>query len=288
MKVHVEGVSFAYGREAVVSEVCLELPEGGITVVIGPSGSGKSTLLQLLCGLLHPCKGKILFDDEDVTGVPTERRDVGVVFQSYALFPHLTVRENIAYGLKAGRRRYSMRSSRRRPSRRHLEERVWDAAALLSLERLLDRKPSQLSGGEQQRVALARAVAPRPSLLLLDEPLSALDARLRCAVRTELAALLGKLGTTTFYVTHDQEEAMLLADHLVVLDRGRVMQAGPPLDLYRRPATPFVASFLGEATWWRSKPAPPSPPPAVSRPPWAASTSPTPPAAAGSSCVPKT
>ncbi|MEA2603038.1 MAG: putative spermidine/putrescine transport system ATP-binding protein [Acidobacteriota bacterium] len=247
MKVHVEDVSFAYGREPVVSGVSLDLPEGGITVVIGPSGSGKSTLLQLLCGLLHPAQGKILFDDEDVTGVPTERRDVGVVFQSYALFPHLSVRENIAFGLKTGRRRFSMRSSRRRPSRRHLEERVWDAAALLSLERLLDRRPAQLSGGEQQRVALARAVAPRPSLLLLDEPLSALDARLRRAVRTELAALLAKLGTTTFYVTHDQEEAMLLADHLVVLDHGRVVQAGPPLDLYRRPATPFVASFLGEA-----------------------------------------
>jgi ABC-type sugar transport system ATPase subunit len=247
VKVHVQDVSFTYCKEPVVSGVSLDLPEGGITVVIGPSGSGKSTLLQLLCGLLHPSQGKILFDDEDVTGVPTERRDVGVVFQSYALFPHLSVRENIAFGLKTGRRRFSLRSSRRRPSRRHLEERVWDAAALLSLERLLDRRPSQLSGGEQQRVALARAVAPRPSLLLLDEPLSALDARLRRAVRTELAALLAKLGTTTFYVTHDQEEAMLLADHLVVLDHGRVVQAGPPLDLYRRPATPFVASFLGEA-----------------------------------------
>ena len=247
MKVHVEGVSFAYGREPVVSGVCMELQEGGITVVIGPSGSGKSTLLQLLCGLLHPARGQILFDGEDVTGVPTERRDVGVVFQSYALFPHLTVRENIAFGLQTGRGRFSLRSSRRRPKRRHLEERVWDAAALLSLERLLDRKPSQLSGGEQQRVALARAVAPRPSLLLLDEPLSALDARLRRTVRAELAALLRKLGTTTFYVTHDQEEAMLLADHLVVLDHGRVVQAGDPLDLYRRPQTPFVASFLGEA-----------------------------------------
>ncbi|HEX4959233.1 MAG TPA: ABC transporter ATP-binding protein [Thermoanaerobaculia bacterium] len=247
MKVRVEDVSFAYGKEAIVAGVALELPEGGITVVIGPSGSGKSTLVQLLCGLLHPARGQILFDGEDVTGIPTERRDVGVVFQSYALFPHLTVRENIAFGLTTGRRRFSLRSSRRHPSRRHLEERVWDTAALLSLEGLLDRKPGQLSGGEQQRVALARAFAPRPSLLLLDEPLSALDARLRRSVRCELAALLRKLGTTTFYVTHDQEEAMLLADHLVVLDHGRVVQAGDPLDLYRRPLTPFVASFLGEA-----------------------------------------
>ncbi len=248
MKVRVEDLSFAYGQGPVLSGVSVELPDGGITVLIGPSGSGKSTLLQLLAGLLHPASGRILFDGEDVTGVPTERRDVGVVFQSYALFPHLTVRENIAFGLKTGRRRFSLRSSRRRPSRHGLEARVWDAAALLGLERLLDRRPGQLSGGEQQRVALARAVAPRPALLLLDEPLSALDARLRRAVRAELASLLRKLGTTVFYVTHDQEEAMLLADHLVVLQEGKVEQAGPPLDLYRRPATPFVASFLGEAS----------------------------------------
>jgi ABC-type Fe3+/spermidine/putrescine transport system ATPase subunit len=247
MKVLVDGVSFAYRQDPVLSGVSVGLPDGGITVLIGPSGSGKSTLLQLLAGLLHPTAGRILFDGEDVTGIPTERRDVGVVFQSYALFPHLTVRENIAFGLKTGRR-FSRRSSRRRPSRRWMESRVWDAAALLGLERLLDRRPGQLSGGEQQRVALARAVAPRPALLLLDEPLSALDARLRRSVRAELASLLRKLGTTVFYVTHDQEEAMLLADHLVVLNEGGVVQAGPPLDLYRRPATPFVASFLGEAT----------------------------------------
>ena len=247
MKVAVEEVSFTYGREPVLSSISLELPDGGVTVLIGPSGSGKSTLLQLLAGLLHPRSGTIRFDGEDVTGVPTERRDVGVVFQSYALFPHLTVKENIAFGLTTGRRRFSLRSSRRNLSRHSLEARVWDAAALLGLERLLDRKPSQLSGGEQQRVALARAVAPRPAFLLLDEPLSALDARLRRSVRAELASLLRKLGTTVFYVTHDQEEAMLLADHLAVLNAGRVVQAGPPLDLYRRPATPFVAAFLGEA-----------------------------------------
>jgi len=248
LKVLVESVSFAYGQGPVLSGVSVELPDGGITVLIGPSGSGKSTLLQLLAGLLHPTAGRSLFDGEDVTGIPTERRDVVVVFQSYALFPHLTVRENIAFGLKTGRRRFSLRSSRRRPSRHSLEARVWDTAALLGLERLLDRRPGQLSGGEQQRVALARAVAPRPALLLLDEPLAALDARLRRSLRAELASLLRKLGTTVFYVTHDQEEAMLLADHLVVLHEGRVEQAGSPLDLYRRPATPFVASFLGEAS----------------------------------------
>ncbi len=247
MKVRVEGVSFAYGKAPVLSGVGLELPAGGITVLIGPSGSGKSTLLMLLAGLLRPAQGKILFDGDDMSGVRSERRDVGVVFQSYVLFPHLTVRENIAFGLKSGRRWLALRASRRRPSRHTIEARVWDTAALLGLERLLDRKPAQLSGGEQQRVALARAIAPRPSLLLLDEPLSALDARLRRSVRSELAAVLRKLGTTVLYATHDQEEAMLLADPLVVLDGGRAVQAGAPLDLYRRPATPFVASFLGEA-----------------------------------------
>jgi ABC-type sugar transport system ATPase subunit len=249
VKVRLERVAFAYRHgPPVVADVSLELPEGGITVVIGPSGSGKSTLLGLLAGLLHPDSGAIFFDGEEVTGVPTERRDVGVVFQSYALFPHLTVRENIAFGLRTSRfrRRASLRRSSQ-PSHRRIEERVWDAAVLLGIERLLDRKPAELSGGEQQRVALARAVAPRPALLLLDEPLSALDARLRRGLRGELASLLRRLGTTVLYVTHDQEEAMLLAEHLVVLDGGRVVQAGPPLDLYRLPASPFVASFLGEA-----------------------------------------
>jgi ABC-type sugar transport system ATPase subunit len=247
LKVEVEAVSFAYGRAQVLSAVCLELPEGGITALIGPSGAGKSSLLRLMAGLLRPARGRILYDGEDMAAVRSDRRDVGVVLPPYPLAPHLSVRDNIASGLKAGRRRFSLRSSRRRPSRHSIEARVWDTAALLGLERLLDRKPAQLSGGERQRVALARAVAPRPGLLLLDEPLAALDARLRRDVRTELAAFLRKLGTTVLYSTHDQEEAMLLADHLVVLDQGRVAAAGPSLDLYRRPATPFLASFLGEA-----------------------------------------
>ena len=241
MKAHVEGIGFSYdqaSREPVLSDVSLDLPEGGITVVIGPSGSGKSTLLQILAGLLAPDAGAVRFDGRDVMGVPAERRDVGVVFQSYALFPHLTVRDNVAFGLTTARRRLP---------RAEVAARVREAAALLGIEPLLGRRPAELSGGERQRVAVARAIAPRPALLLLDEPLSALDARLRRSVRAELAALLARLGTTAFYVTHDQEEAMLLADHLVVLREGRVEQAGAPLDLYRRPATAFVASFLGEA-----------------------------------------
>jgi ABC-type sugar transport system ATPase subunit len=240
MRVALEHVRFAYrrGEQAVLPDLSLVLPEGQISVVIGPSGAGKSTLLRALAGLIHPQAGAILFDGRDVTGTPAERRDVGVVFQSYALFPHLSAYDNIAFGLRT--RRHRLRGGA-------ADRRVREAASLLGLEPLLARKPAELSGGEQQRVAVARAVAPRPDLLLLDEPLSALDARMRRAVRTELAALLRRLGTTTLYVTHDQEEAMLLADHLVVLHRGEVQQVGEPLALYRRPATPFVASFLGEA-----------------------------------------
>jgi len=248
VKVQVDSLFFSYGRRPVLADASLDLPEGGTTVLVGPSGSGKSTLLRLLAGLLRPRAGRIVFDGEDVTGTTAKRRDVAVVLQPCSLSLGRTVRESIAGALKAGQRRFSLRSSRRRPSRRTLEARVWDTAALLGLEPLLDRKLCQLCSGEQQRVALARALAPRPSLLLLDEPLSALDEPLRRAIRSELIALLRKLDVTALYVTHHQEEAMILADHLAVLHEGRVAQAGPPLDLYRRPATPFVASFLGEAT----------------------------------------
>jgi len=244
VRVELSDVAFAYQREPVLAEVSLALPEGKVTVVIGPSGSGKSTLLGILAGLLAPRTGAVRFDGRDVAAVPTERRDVGVVFQSYALFPHLTVAGNVAFGLTSARGR---RAAAAAGTGQEVERRVEETAALLAIGPLLGRRPAELSGGEQQRVALARAIAPRPALLLLDEPLSALDARLRRSVRAELAALLARLETTVFYVTHDQEEAMLLADHLVVLDRGRVVQQGPPLDLYRRPAGAFVASFLGEA-----------------------------------------
>jgi ABC-type Fe3+/spermidine/putrescine transport system ATPase subunit len=240
VRVELEHVRFAYARGglAVLPDLSLALPEGQISVVIGPSAAGKSTLLRLLAGLAHPQAGAVRFDGSNVAGTPAERRDVGVVFQSYALFPHLSVYDNVAFGLRA---------RRRGPRGADLDRRVRETASLLGLEPLLARKPAELSGGEQQRVAVARAISPRPALLLLDEPLSALDARLRRAVRGELAALLRRLGTTVLYVTHDQEEAMLLADHLVVLRDGEIEQAGEPLALYREPATPFVASFLGEA-----------------------------------------
>ena len=239
MRVDLVEVAFAYGREQeALAAVSLALADGGITVVVGPSGSGKSTLVALVAGLLAPAAGSILFAGRDMAGVPPERRDVGVVFQHYALFPHLSAEDNIAFGIT---------TTHRRLPRREVAPRVRELAALLGLTPLLARRPSELSGGERQRVALARALAPRPALLLLDEPLSALDASLRRQLRAEVAALLRGLGTTVLYVTHDQEEAMMLADHLVVLQGGRVVQAGPPLELYRRPANPFVAGFLGEA-----------------------------------------
>jgi ABC-type sugar transport system ATPase subunit len=238
VRVEILEVAFAYASAPVLAAVSFALPDGGITVAVGPSGSGKSTLVALVAGLLAPGEGRILFGGHDVTGVPPERRNVGVVFQHYALFPHLSVADNIAFGLTTRGRRLP---------RQAVAARVEELGVLLGLVPLLGRRPAELSGGERQRVALARALAPRPALLLLDEPLSALDAALRRQLRAQLAVLLRRLGTTVLYVTHDQEEAMMLADHLVVLERGRVVGAGPPLDLYRRPAHPFVASFLGEA-----------------------------------------
>ncbi|HEY6323685.1 MAG TPA: ABC transporter ATP-binding protein [Thermoanaerobaculia bacterium] len=253
MRVELDEVAFAYGGgEDVVAGVSFAMADGGITVVIGPSGSGKSTLVALVAGLLEPAAGRILFAGRDIARVPPERRGVGVVFQSYALFPHLSVHDNISFGLTTGAFGLTTEVSglttrRLRPPRQEREARVRELADLLGLGPLLGRRPGELSGGERQRVALARALAPRPALLLLDEPLAALDASLRRQLRAELAALLSRLGTTVLYVTHDQEEAMMLADHLVVLDRGRVVEAGAPLALYRRPSHPFVASFLGEA-----------------------------------------
>ncbi|HEX7078935.1 MAG TPA: ABC transporter ATP-binding protein [Candidatus Eisenbacteria bacterium] len=238
MKAAFEAIGYAYGAVEAVRDVSFEMPEGRITVVIGPSGSGKTTLLLLAAGLLAPASGRVLFDGADMAGRPPERRDVGVVFQSYALFPHLTVAENIAFGLTSGRNRLG---------RAEVARRVEETAALVSVTPLLPRTPPSLSGGEQQRVAVARAIATRPGLLLLDEPLSAIDAMLRRALREELASLLRRIGITTLYVTHDQEEALFLADRLVVLREGRVEQEGAPLEAYRRPRTRFVASFLGDA-----------------------------------------
>jgi ABC-type sugar transport system ATPase subunit len=214
--------------------VDLHIADGELLVLVGPSGCGKSTLLRLIAGLEMPGTGRILIDDADVTTAPPQLRDLAMVFQSYALYPHMTVRENLAYGLRV-----------RRTDRRTIETRVGGVAAALDIESLLDRRPAQLSGGQRQRVALGRALVRDPKAFLLDEPLSNLDPALRVQARAELLRLQQRLHATIVHVTHDQEEALTLGHRVAVMHDGRVSQVAPPLDLYARPANTFVARFIG-------------------------------------------
>lgn len=209
---------------------------GKVTAILGPSGSGKSTVLGIVSGLVPPDAGSVRLDGRDITGLPTEKRGFGLVFQNYALFPHLTVAENVEFGLRV---RGVEKGERRRRALEMLE--------LTRIPQLADRRVHQISGGEQQRVAVARALAVRPAVLLMDEPLSALDAKLRDDLRTELARLLRELALTTVYVTHDQAEAMSLGHELIVMQGGRIEQSGTAAEIYRQPASPFVAGFIGSA-----------------------------------------
>ena len=236
MRVDLEGVSKRYGETTALSDVTLSVEDGEFFTLVGPSGCGKTTTLRLLAGFEAPTGGTVRFDGDDVAGVPPEDRGVGLVFQSYALFPHMTVAENVAYGL-----RFSDP-----PGGADAGGRVGELLELVGLEGFDDRDPTELSGGQQQRVALARALAPGPDLLLLDEPMSALDARLRERLRRDVREIQRELGVTTVYVTHDQAEAMAISDRVAVLSAGRLEQVGDPRALYRRPATRFVAEFLGE------------------------------------------
>ena len=234
-QVTVESVRKVYPNGHVaVGPIDLTVADGELMVLVGPSGCGKSTLLRLIAGLETPTAGRILIDGRDVTSLPPQSRDVAMVFQSYALYPHLTVRDNLAFGLRA-----------RHAPREVIAERIARAAAALGLDALLDRKPGQLSGGQRQRVALGRAMVRDPKVFLLDEPLSNLDAQLRMETRAELARLHRRLGATTVYVTHDQEEAMTLGQRMAVIRDGRIEQVGEPLEVYRRPASLFVAEFVG-------------------------------------------
>ena len=224
----------SFGATDVLHGIDLSIRDGEFTVFVGPSGCGKSTLLRLICGLDEVSGGTIAIDGEIVNDVPPAKRGLAMVFQSYALYPHMTVAGNMGYALRlAG------------TPRDEIARRVRAAASVLRLETLLDRKPRQLSGGQRQRVAIGRAIVREPRLFLFDEPLSNLDAALRVDMRAEIAALKQRLGTTMIYVTHDQVEAMTLADTIVVMHAGRIEQAGSPLDLYRRPANTFVARFIG-------------------------------------------
>ncbi|WP_066582031.1 ABC transporter ATP-binding protein [Cellulomonas timonensis] len=227
-------VTKRFGAFVAVDDLTLTVPSGSFFALLGPSGCGKTTTLRMVAGLEQPTDGTISIDGRDVTGTRAHRRPVNTVFQSYALFPHLTVAENVAFGLR-----------RRREA--DVEARVAEGLALVELGHLADRRPALLSGGQQQRVALARALVNRPALLLLDEPLGALDLKLRRQMQLELKRIQTEVGLTFVHVTHDQEEAMTMADTVAVMNRGRIEQMGPPADLYEHPRTTFVANFLGRS-----------------------------------------
>lgn len=221
-----------------VNDFNFEIPDGKLIGLLGPSGCGKSTTLNLLCGLQKPTAGKIFFGEDDVTNLPPEKRGVGLVFQNYALYPHLTVKQNIMFPLENLKGKDKL-------SKEQMEEKAYEAAKLVQIETLMERKPGELSGGQQQRVAIARALVKMPRILLLDEPLSNLDARLRLQTREEIRRIQKETGITTIFVTHDQEEAMSISDMIVVMKEGVVQQIGKPQEVYDEPVNLFVAKFLG-------------------------------------------
>ena len=233
-----DGLSRRFGETTAVDAVSLQVPAGEFLTLLGPSGCGKTTTLRMIAGFEHPRGGRIVLGGREVTSLPPQKREVGMVFQNYALFPHLDVWENVAFGLKS-----------RGDKKDAVAPRVERALGLVEMAGYGKRKVQELSGGQQQRVALARALAPEPPLLLLDEPLSNLDAALRERTRDELRALLKSLGMTAIFVTHDQEEAFALSDRIAVMERGRLQQVGSPEELYDAPANAFVASFLGRANF---------------------------------------
>ena len=221
-----------------VNNFTIEIPDGKLIGLLGPSGCGKSTTLYMISGLQKPSSGQIFFGDEDVTKLPTEKRGVGLVFQNYALYPHMTVKQNILFPLQNLKGEDKLKKA-------EMLERAYEAAKLVQIDNLMDRKPSELSGGQQQRVAIARALVKMPRVLLLDEPLSNLDARLRLQTREEIKRIQMETGITTIFVTHDQEEAMSISDFIVVMKLGVVQQVGQPQEVYDNPANLFVAKFLG-------------------------------------------
>jgi sulfate transport system ATP-binding protein len=236
MSIKVENARKQFGDFVALDDVSIEVRDGSLTALLGPSGSGKSTLLRVIAGLEAPDSGRVVISDEDMTRVPVQDRNVGFCFQHYAAFKHMTVRDNVAFGLEI----------RKRP-KKEIEDRVRELLDLVQLGGFIDRYPSQLSGGQRQRMALARALAVEPKVLLLDEPFGALDARVRTELRQWLRRLHDEVHVTTIFVTHDQEEAMDVAEQIVVMNDGRVEQAGNPTDLYDHPETEFVMSFVGTA-----------------------------------------
>jgi putative spermidine/putrescine transport system ATP-binding protein len=235
--VDIRQISKNYGPNTVVRNLDLEIEKGEFISLLGPSGCGKTTVLRMIAGFEKPNAGHITVDGEDVTHLNPAQRNVGMVFQAYALFPNMTIAENVAFGLKVAGKSVS-----------EIKSRVAEMLELVKLPQLGDRYPYQLSGGQQQRIALARALAISPRILLLDEPLSALDAKIRVSLREEIRSVQRKLGITTVFVTHDQEEALSMSDRVVVMSEGRIEQLGTPLEIYNQPKTRFVASFVGTLT----------------------------------------
>lgn len=235
MSILIKNVSKQFGNFQALDRVSLKIKEGSLVALLGPSGSGKSTLLRAIAGLEKPDRGSVIINGQDTTNLDVGKRNIGFVFQHYALFKHMTIRQNIAFGLQI-----------RKYSRAVMKKRVEELLELIQLQGLGDRYPAQLSGGQRQRVALARALAVRPEVLLLDEPFGALDAKVRKELRTWLRGLHEDVRVTSVFVTHDQEEAMDVADEIVVMNQGKIEQVGTPAEIYDRPATPFVMSFIGE------------------------------------------
>ena len=240
--VEIEGVTKRFGETPALDDVSLRIEEGELFALLGPSGSGKTTLLRAIAGFVDPEAGVIRIDGDAMHNLPVHRRDIGMVFQHYALFPHMSVFDNVAFGLSV-----------RRVARSETAERVRAMLALVQLDGYEERRPGQLSGGQQQRVALARALVTRPRVLLLDEPLGALDKRLRRQMQVELRQIQREVGITTVFVTHDQEEALTLSDRIAILDAGRIVQSGPPQAVYERPTTVFAADFLGDANFFTGR-----------------------------------
>ncbi|MGN0711571.1 MAG: ABC transporter ATP-binding protein [Anaerovoracaceae bacterium] len=238
-KITIKDLTKSYGENTVVNHISMDIPDGRLVSILGPSGCGKTTTLRMIAGFEEPDSGEIYFDEEDITAVNVNKRNIGMVFQSYALFPHMTVEQNVAYGLE-----------QRNFTKEQIKEKVQIALEKVHMAEYASRKPKQLSGGQQQRVALARALVIEPRVLLLDECLSALDKKLRVEMQAELRKILEETGVTTFFVTHDQEEAMTLSDYIVVMNNGVIEQMGTPFEVYEKPRNRFVAGFLGKANFF--------------------------------------
>ncbi|MDY6847210.1 MAG: ABC transporter ATP-binding protein [Chloroflexota bacterium] len=236
MSIELRNITKRFGDVVALNNVNLIVDEGEFVTLLGPSGCGKTTLLRIVGGFIEPDEGEVYLNDRLVNHLPPNQRPTGMVFQSYALFPHMTVEKNISFGLRMHKK-----------PKHKIKDKVHEVAALVGIEEMLDRFPRQLSGGQQQRVAIARTLAIEPQALLLDEPLAALDRKLRVGMRTELRKLVLEVGVTTLFVTHDQEEALTMSDHIAVMDKSRIVQFGPPIEVYDKPKSTFVASFIGNS-----------------------------------------